>query len=44
LVGGGSLLLMPVHEHWGYIIGGIVLSAVASLWHVKFAQKVFIRV
>jgi TRAP transporter 4TM/12TM fusion protein len=39
LIGGGFLLLMPVYEYWGLIIGGIVLSASASLWHAKSVRK-----
>ena len=44
LIGGGFLLLTPVYEYWGLIIGGIVLSAIASLWHVKSVRKASVRV
>jgi len=39
LIGGGFLLLMPVYEYWGLIVGGLILSAIASLWHAKSARK-----
>ncbi len=44
LVCGGFLLMMPAYEQWMLVIGGAVLGAAGTLWHVRSARAAAVTI